>query len=111
MEKMAEMVGMSDRSAYHGMIKNKRMKLKYLINLINNAGITSDQIFRSSTKYQQEELVNQANDPKVTIYSCPNCISKQREIDALNKALEAKDELLEKYRGDEKREKNLKDSA
>lgn len=32
-------------------------------------------------------------------YSCPDCISKQKEIDALNIALEAKEELLEFYRG------------
>lgn len=47
---------------------------------------------------------NESNDPgtpynKVTSYSCPDCISKEKEINALKIALEAKEELLEHYRG------------
>lgn len=43
-------------------------------------------------------IVDAASEPKITTYSCTDCIHKQKEIDALKAALEAKEELLEMYR-------------
>ncbi len=50
-----------------------------------------------------------AADPRVVTYSCKDCMSKQKEIDALKQALEAKEELLQMYR--EKKENCSTNSA
>ncbi|OFX56317.1 MAG: hypothetical protein A2066_13025 [Bacteroidetes bacterium GWB2_41_8] len=84
LEKMAELTGMSDKSAYSGMIKNKRMKLEYLINLVNKTELTIEDIFTPSTKYQQEpapiDCVNEDNF-EIKEFDCLECIEKQKEID------------------------------
>lgn len=106
-DKMAELIGMGGKSAYSKMLKLKSMKLEYLVNLLNNTDITFEQLSGLSSKYKPVETKVDKVEEKTTVvttFSCPDCISKQREIDALNKALDAKEELLEKYRADVKKE-------
>lgn len=87
-EQMAELIGLRTKQAYGNMIKNKTMKLKYLINLINNTGISSDSILNVETIkkqqnekiYNPEESVNFISDKKVTFYTCPDCIEKEKTI-------------------------------
>ena len=96
LDKMAELTGMSDKSAYSGMIKNKRMKLEYLVNLINNTGITFEQLFRPFTNYQQEDNpINKVEEPEhsIRIISCPECIEKERTIQYMKKSID----ILERY--------------
>ena len=118
-EQMALLVGLKTKQAYGNMIKNKTMKVKYLINLINNTGVSSDSILNLETRkkhqnqnlYPPEENVNLISDEKMTFYTCSDCIEKQKDIEWLkkeNKLLEdniaLQNELLEKYRGDTKKE-------
>lgn len=125
-EQMAVLVGLKTKQAYGNMIKNKTMKLKYLINLINNTGVSSDYILNPETRKKQQgkdlnnppENINIASDEKVTFYTCPDCIEKQKEINALkreNQLLEDKislqNELLDKYREPTKKETEATDSA
>jgi DNA-binding XRE family transcriptional regulator len=85
-DRMAEIIGMSGKSAYSAMIKNKRMKFEYLINLINNSEMTIEQLFKESIKYEQEENSKQVVEEKsipVIKYSCLDCIEKQNTINDL----------------------------
>jgi hypothetical protein len=50
-----------------------------------------DSVYEEKANYEINRSVNCTN--------CPECISKQKEIDALKKALDATEELLEMYRG------------
>jgi len=84
LEKMAEIIGMSDKSAYSGMIKNRRLKFKYFINLLNNTDLTADQLLFSSTKYQQANTkVDKVQDEEIKVrsFSCPDCIEKDKETE------------------------------
>lgn len=83
-DKMAEIIGMSGKSAYSGMIKYKRMKFEYLINLINNSSMTIEQLFRMSTKSEQCK-----NNEGLQILEdgCPNCREKDKEISKLKSDL------------------------
>ena len=89
------------------MVKNKTMKLVYLVQLLNNTDISPNQLFGISTR--NEEIKPNISEPEIKTYSCQDCISKQKEIDALQKALEAKEELLQMYR--DKKENCSKSSA
>lgn len=40
-------------------------------------------------QYAADEKHNISNEPKITVYSCQDCISKQKEIDALKIAIDA----------------------
>jgi len=108
-EQMARLVGLSTKQAYGNMIKNRTMKVKYLINLINNTGVSSDMILNLGSRkeqhivapYTNEEQINIASDQKMTFYSCPECIEKETQIKAwkdklLDKCLEL-DEINLKY--------------
>lgn len=60
---------------------------------------------------EDQEVINEVNEPEVKLILCPECISKQKEIDLLkreNKCLEmanyALNELLDKYRSEAKKE-------
>lgn len=87
-EQMAELVGLKTKQAYGNMIKNKTMKVKYLINLINNTGVSSDSILNIETRkkqpikksYAPDENINFIGDEKVTFYTCPECIEKENII-------------------------------
>lgn len=54
---------------------------------------------RDEPDYVHEPKNNYEINRSVNCTNCPECISKQKEIDALKKALDAKEELLEMYRG------------
>lgn len=59
---------------------------------------------KSPKNYSQIESINFSDDPKVTTYSCPDCITKEREIKLLQQTIEALNELLNKYRSESKKE-------
>ncbi len=106
-DKMAEIIGMSGKSAYSAMIKNRRMKFEYLINLLNNSTMTVDQLFRGSTKYEHQQSKKgdvEEIDTEIKAFSCTDCVSKQKEIELLKLLLDTKDELLNKYKEEAKKE-------
>jgi DNA-binding XRE family transcriptional regulator len=128
-EQMAHLVGLSTKQAYGNMIKNRTMKLKYLINLVNNTGVSSDVILNLGSRKEQQsiqpypldERVNLASDEKLTFYNCPECIEKEKQIKIwkdklLEKCLEIDNtnlkyqRLLEEYL-EVKKEVDLKNSA
>lgn len=46
-----------------------------------------------------ESLRKKTEEPKIATDNCQDCISKQKEIDALRETLDAKEEILELLRG------------
>jgi len=87
-EKMAGIMGLSNRQAYHNMIKNKTMKMTYFINLINKTDIDLLSFFNLSGNEFQI-----ANDP------CPECLEKEKKLKEMEEDLK---ELEEKIKDKEK---------
>lgn len=68
-------------------------------------------------KYKLTEASNVVTDPKVTFYTCPECVVKQKEIDSLNKQYKLLEEnnsilneLLAAYRNNVKKENASKNN-
>ena len=78
--------------------------------LTGRTKIIADQVplFAKALRVSIEELFiddyfkkvepGKSNEPVYKYYECPECISKQKEIDALKQVIEAKEEALEMYR-------------
>jgi hypothetical protein len=61
--------------------------------------------FFDKEEKESPDVAQEGNDGyKIKRIECLECIGKQKEIDALKSALDAKDELLEMYRGKKGRE-------
>jgi len=104
-DKMAELMGLSNKQAYSNMIKKKTMKLKYLVNLANNSGESIDKFFTKSTKeqlYKNFDNVTESTEPEIKYFSCPDCIKKQKEIDELLEYRQKYIECLEELAGKKK---------
>lgn len=54
----------------------------------------NDRNYRKITSSNQKG----PEEPKITTYSCPDCIKKENTIKDLRKTIELQDELLERYR-------------
>ncbi|WP_299576598.1 hypothetical protein [uncultured Sunxiuqinia sp.] len=106
--KIAELCGMSSPSVYNNYKKGKTQYLRadYLLNFSFNAKISLDRFIdqyinkKSQPHNTAVEPLNSLKKPdtQAKIYNCPDCIAKQREIDALRETLAAKEELLDLYR-------------
>ena len=101
-DKMADIIGLSNKQAYLNMVKNKTMKLKYFINLINNTGLNPDYFLDKSMKsssYSSNDRSLPIDDPKGKHFACPDCIEKGKEIEEQKEVIgELKGELLELHR-------------
>ena len=86
-EKMAEIMGLSNKQAYSNMVKKKTMKMIYFINLINKTGLSAYEFFKDIED-------NKASDVKMQYFSCPDCIEKQKKIDNLE---HERDDFRNKY--------------
>lgn len=96
-DKMAEHMGLSNKQAYSNMIKNKTMKLKYIVSLVNNTGESIEKFFSKSTNQQQyinKNILSHAIEPEVKYFNCPECINKQKELE---KAERERDDYRQKY--------------
>lgn len=94
--KISRHLGMSD-VGFAKMIENETCTVSTLEAIAGFFNKSVDYFFDREEK-EVTVGVDQATEPRITTYSCSDCISKQKEIDALRSALEAKEELLEMYR-------------
>lgn len=96
-EEMGEILGITG-AGFTKMMNNRTCSVLYLEKIA--------EFFKKQISYFFEQEENYADEPtqKYTIkkIECQECISKQKEIDALKAAIEAKDELLELYRDKKK---------
>ncbi len=95
----ARVVRMSQKG-YISMMDNQTMTVKKLEEIASILNKPASYFF---VKNETKET-NTVSEPSVKTYSCPDCIAKQKEIDALQKALDAKEELLNMYRDKNKKE-------
>jgi hypothetical protein len=75
----------------------------------NDIEILADYFKKPITYFFDRDEDNSVSEPEIKYYSCPDCITKQQEIDRLNDQLKDKNELLDFYRG--KKETSVADSA
>jgi transcriptional regulator with XRE-family HTH domain len=96
-DKMAELMGLSNKQAYSNMIKKKTMKLKYLVNLVNNSGESIDKFFTKSTKeqlYKNNDISSVITEPEIKLFHCQECINKQNKLEQAEKE---RDDYRQKY--------------
>lgn len=114
---MAEICGMSSASMFSQYMSGttKTLRAEYLLNFLLNTGLSLheflDKNIESSKNENtttnisaEEEQESKKQHPEQKKFTCNECVSKQKEIDALKKALEAKEELLEMYRDRNKKD-------
>ncbi|MFV0376875.1 MAG: hypothetical protein ACK5JD_06175 [Mangrovibacterium sp.] len=98
---MSRLLRMS-QTGFKQMMDRKTMSVEVLEAISNHFGKPMHYFFDEPVSKVSEPRVSYEKKPPgerdVRLCSCPDCIAKQKEIDALNKALEAKEELLEMYR-------------
>ena len=105
-KELADIFGITRQAVGHFVKGRAKLSLDYFILLIEkypelNANwlLTGNGKMLNNNKQYDEKLgLASANDIKITNYSCTDCISKQNEIDALKRALDSTEELLEIYR-------------
>ena len=97
--KMAELCGMANASVYNKWVKKKTDggKLRYLLDFLKNTDQNINILFpnRNANNNNSEKSVN---DPAITTYSCPDCITKEKTIQDLRETIELQNELLDHYR-------------
>lgn len=98
----ANIVGMS-HTGFVYMMERKTMTVEALEKFANYFNVPISSFFESGSEIaSQFEHGKNTVEESPAIYSCSNCISKQKEIDALKMAIGALNELLDKYRREEK---------
>lgn len=101
---MAELCGMTSPSVYNNWKKGttKTLKAEYLLNFLLNTGTDANAFlekFRKQNLDQQGIESSKTGDVDLVSKVCSDCVSKQKEIDALRETLDAKEEVLELLRG------------
>ncbi len=93
--KMAELCGMANASVYNKWVNKKTDggKIKYFLDFLNNTDQDLHSAFPNRNKAQ-----NIYPTPESKKENSQDCISKQKEIDALRETINAKEELLDLYR-------------
>ena len=106
-KELADIFGITRQAVGHYVKGRAKLSLEFFIVLIEkypdlNANwllTGKGNMLNSNKLYDEKHDIDPANDVKFTNYSCTDCISKQNEIDALKRALDSTEELLEMYRG------------
>jgi len=97
---MAVLCGMANGSVYFKWVNKITAggKIKYVTQFLKNTKKSLNDLFPNRNIPFSGNIIDTVNEARITTYSCTDCINKQKEIDALKAALDAKDELLEIYR-------------
>nr|WP_321357219.1 helix-turn-helix transcriptional regulator [uncultured Draconibacterium sp.] len=102
---MARVAGMSP-SGFESMMDKKTMTVETLEKIAKYFKKEVHYFFDTSDRYtyvgSNQDI---PEEPKITTYSCPDCIKKENTIKDLRKTIALQDELLERYRP--KKEKGL----
>lgn len=87
----AKLIGTSHTGIIGG-IKNSTLKIDTLIKIAEYFNKPIEYFFTSD--YENKHRPQESTEPKITTYSCPDCISKQKKIDEIESELK---EITRKY--------------